>query len=93
VSEVAWAERVPAFRRGMKFRFDAVRNAWVVLGPERLFLPDEAAVEVLKLVDGTRSLGAITAVLCARFAAPHDVVLPDVAAMLQDLAEKGVMTW
>ena len=28
----------------------------MVLGPERLFVPDEQAVEVLKLVDGTRSL-------------------------------------
>jgi pyrroloquinoline quinone biosynthesis protein D len=87
------AERVPAFKRGVKFRFDTVRDAWVVLAPERLFVPDEQAVEVLKLVDGVRDLGAITADLCARFDAPRDVVLGDVAAMLDDLAEKGVMTW
>jgi pyrroloquinoline quinone biosynthesis protein D len=93
VTEPSQADRVPAFGRGMKFRFDAVRDAWVVLGPERLFLPDEHAVEVLKLVDGARSLGAITEALCARFAAPRDVVMQDVAALLEDLAEKGVMTW
>jgi pyrroloquinoline quinone biosynthesis protein D len=93
MSEVAQAERVPSFRRGVKFRFDAVRDAWVVLAPERLFLPDEHAIEVLKLVDGTRSLAAITDDLCARFAAPRDVVMADVAALLQELAEKGVVTW
>ena len=85
--------RVPAFRRGVKFRFDAVRDAWIVLAPERLFVPDEQAVEVLKLVDGTRTVAAITEELCTRFNAPPAVVMPDVAAMLQDLTEKGVMTW
>jgi pyrroloquinoline quinone biosynthesis protein D len=85
--------RIPAFRRGVKFRFDAVRDAWIVLAPERLFLPDEPAVEVLKLVDGARSLGAIVDDLCTRFDAPRDVVLADVAAMAQDLADKGVLSW
>jgi pyrroloquinoline quinone biosynthesis protein D len=45
---------VPSFRRGVKFRFDAVREAWVLLAPEKLFMPDEIAVEILKLVDGAR---------------------------------------
>ena len=93
MTETAQADRVPAFRRGTKFRFDTVRAAWVVLGPERAFLPDEQAVEVLKLVDGARSLGAIAEDLCARFNAPTDLVMADVAALVQDLAEKGVMTW
>ena len=35
-----------------KFRFDEVRQAWIVLAPERLLLPDEQAVAVLQLVDG-----------------------------------------
>jgi pyrroloquinoline quinone biosynthesis protein D len=86
-------DRVPSLKRGMKFRFDTVRDAWVLLGPERLFVPDEQAVEVLKLVDGTRTLGGIVDDLCARFSAPREVVQSDVAAMLDDLAAKGVMTW
>jgi pyrroloquinoline quinone biosynthesis protein D len=86
-------QRVPAFRRGIKFRFDTVRDAWVVLAPERLFVPDAQAVEILKLVDGVRTLGAITDDLCARFDAPRDLVIGDVAVMLDDLAEKGVMAW
>jgi pyrroloquinoline quinone biosynthesis protein D len=87
------AARVPAFRRGVKFRFDAVRDAWIVLAPERLFLPDAPAVEVLKLVDGARSLGAIVDDLCGRFDAPREVVMTDVAAMARDLADKGVLSW
>ncbi len=84
-------DTVPRFPPGVKFRFDAVRAAWVVLAPERLFLPDDQAVEILKLVDGARSLGAIADDLAARFAAPRDVIAADVAAMLGDLAEKGAL--
>ena len=42
-----------------RFRFDEVRQAWVVLAPERLLLPDEQAVEILRLIDGERAVDAI----------------------------------
>jgi pyrroloquinoline quinone biosynthesis protein D len=81
----------PRFARGVKFRMDTVRDAWVVLAPERLFLPDEHAVEVLKLVDGQRSVQGIADLLAERFAAPVEVISGDVVAMLQDLTGKGVL--
>ena len=81
---------VPVFAPGVKFRFDQQRNAWVLLAPERLFLPDEQAVEILKLVDGSRTLGAIIDDLAVRFAAPREVIAGDVGAMVDDLAGKGV---
>ncbi|MGQ0501188.1 MAG: pyrroloquinoline quinone biosynthesis peptide chaperone PqqD [Panacagrimonas sp.] len=84
-------EAVPAFGRGVKFRFDEVRKAWIVLAPERLFLPDAQAVEILKLVDGLRSVGLIADELAARFQAPRELIAADVATMLQDLADKGVV--
>lgn len=88
----AEANWVPAFAPGVKFRHDDVRQAWVVLAPERLFLPDEQAVEVLQLVDGQRSLGAIVDALAARYSgAPRELIAADVAAMLRDLAEKNVL--
>jgi pyrroloquinoline quinone biosynthesis protein D len=82
---------VPIFGAGVKFRFDTVRDAWIVLAPERLFLPDEQAVEILKLVDGARSLDAIVDELAARFEAPRELIAKDVAAMLADLAAKGAV--
>ena len=81
----------PRFARGVKFRMDKTRDAWVVLAPERLFLPDEHAVEILKLVDGQRSAQGIGDLLAERFAAPVEVISSDVVAMLQDLADKGVL--
>lgn len=84
-------DSVPAFAAGVKFRHDAVRQAWVVLAPERLFLPDETAVEILKLVDGQRSASLIVDELAARFQAPRDIIAADVATMLRELADKGVL--
>ena len=40
-------EAVLRFAPHAKFRFDEVRQAWIVLAPERLLLPDEQAVEIL----------------------------------------------
>ena len=82
---------VPAFNRGFRLRHDAVRDAWVVLAPERLFLLDEPAVEVLKLVDGARSVPDIVDILAARFDAPREAIAADVEAMLRDLADKGAI--
>ncbi|MBL6749950.1 MAG: pyrroloquinoline quinone biosynthesis peptide chaperone PqqD [Nevskia sp.] len=82
---------VPRLAPGVKFRFDEVRQAWVLLAPERLFLPDEQAVEILKLVDGARSVAAIVADLAERFEAPPELIAGDVGAMLQDLAGKGAI--
>ena len=82
---------VPAFNRGFRLRHDAVRGAWVVLAPERLFLLDEPAVEVLKLVDGVRSVPDIVDALAARFDAPRAAIAADVEAMLRDLADKGAI--
>jgi pyrroloquinoline quinone biosynthesis protein D len=82
---------VPRFPRGTRFRFDATRQAWVILAPERLIMPDEIAVEVLKLVDGARSVSVIADDLAARFAAPRDEVLGDVLSLLQELADDTVL--
>lgn len=86
------ADAIPAFRRGVRLRHDAVRDAWVLLAPERLILPDETALEILRLVDGARSLSAIANALAARYDAPADEILADVAAALGDLAAKGLVS-
>ena len=82
---------IPAFNRGFRLRHDQVRGAWVVLAPERLFLLDEPAVEVLKLVDGARSIPAIVDELAVKYNAPRELIASDVQAMLQDLVEKGAI--
>ncbi len=82
---------VPTFAPGVRLREDAVRGGWVVLAPERLFVPDAHAVEVLKLVDGARTVDAIVDDLASRYQADRQQIAHDVAAMLQDLAAKGAI--
>ena len=64
---------VLAFAPHIVFRFDEVRQRWIILAPERLMLPDEQAVEILKLVDGKTGVSAIVDSLAARYQAPQDV--------------------
>jgi pyrroloquinoline quinone biosynthesis protein D len=84
-------DAIPRFKRSVKFRFDAVRQAWIVLAPEKLFLPDEIGVEILKLVDGARPIGGIIDDLAARFDAPRDTIAADVIAALDDLSLRGAI--
>ena len=81
----------PAFNRGFRLRHDEVRGSWVVLAPERLFMLDGPAVEVLKLVDGARTVPEIVDELAVKFAAPRDVIARDVDAMLRDMSDKGAI--
>jgi len=75
------------------FRFDEARQRWIMLAPERLMLPDEQAVEILKLLDGKASVGAIADTLAGRYTeAPRELIARDVTAMLQDLADKGCLS-
>lgn len=85
------ATTVPRLPRGVRLHFDRVREAHVLLAPERAFSVDERAVSVLKLVDGTRNVGTIAAELATQFNADAAVIERDVAAMLGGLIDKRVV--
>ena len=82
----------PRFRRGVKFRYDETRQAWILLAPEKLFTPEGTAIEILKRVDGARTLEAIIDDLAGVFQAPRDLIERDVEAMMRDLEAKGVVS-
>jgi pyrroloquinoline quinone biosynthesis protein D len=89
---VVSAESVLGFAPHIVFRFDEVRQRWIILAPERLMLPDEQAVEILQLVDGKTGVSAIVDSLAARYSqAPRELIAKDVTTMLQDLADKGCL--
>jgi pyrroloquinoline quinone biosynthesis protein D len=75
----------------VKLRHDQGRGRWLILAPERVFEPDDIAVEVLKHCDGQRSVADIASVLAKEYNAPIAEITADVIAMLQDLADKGVV--
>lgn len=81
----------PRFAPGVRLHHDQARARWVVMAPERMFVPDETALEVLRLVDGIRDVDAIVAALAAKFDAPPDVIATDVQAMVEDLIARGAL--
>lgn len=81
----------PRFSPGVRLHHDQARARWIVMAPERMFVPDETALEVLRLVDGVRDIDAIVAALAARFDAPRDVIASDVRAMVEDLIARGAL--
>ncbi|WP_408736512.1 pyrroloquinoline quinone biosynthesis peptide chaperone PqqD [Acetobacter sp. UBA5411] len=84
---------VPAFARGTRLQHDRVRDQWIVQAPERAFLADPIAAEILKRVDGATSLQTIIDTLATDFAAPREVIAGDVLAMVASLAERQVLIW
>ena len=85
-------DSVPALARGVRLRFDQARSAWVLLAPERVLMPDEIAVEILKRCDGKAKVSAIVDDLARTFEADPVQVAGDVRNFLQDLADKGTVT-
>ncbi len=86
------AESKPALPRHIKLRHDKARNAWTILAPERIFTPDAIAVAVLQLCNGNRTVGDIAGELAQAYKASQATILSDITAMLQALADKGVVT-
>lgn len=81
----------PVLPRHAKLKFDATRQRFVILAPERVLAPDEIAVEILQLCDGVRDVAAMVDQLAATYAADRAAIAADVIAMLQDLADKGFL--
>jgi pyrroloquinoline quinone biosynthesis protein D len=84
-------QAVPALARGVRLRFDKARDAWVLLAPEKVLMPDQVAVEILKRCDGKASVTQIVEDLVLAFSADRDQVAADVRSFLQDLADKGLL--
>jgi pyrroloquinoline quinone biosynthesis protein D len=77
-------ETRPVMPRHVRLHFDPVRQRDVVLSPEKVFWPDEISVEILKLCDGARTVGAVADTLAAEYNAPREVILADVMEFVQE---------
>jgi pyrroloquinoline quinone biosynthesis protein D len=82
---------VPRLKPHVRLQFNEARQQWIVQAPERVLMPDEIAVAILKRCDGQCSVAAIAEGLAQEYGAPHDEVESDVVEMLQSLADKGII--
>lgn len=86
-------DTVPRLSPHMRLRQDKARGGWTIQAPERSFVLDDIAHAIVTRCDGMASVAAIVAGLCAVFpGAPPEAVERDITTLLQDLADKGVMT-
>ncbi|WP_146588755.1 pyrroloquinoline quinone biosynthesis peptide chaperone PqqD [Puniceibacterium confluentis] len=79
---------VPYLPRGVRIHRDTVRDAWVLLAPERAITLDAIAHAILTEIDGARSFGEITAALAARYNAPVEDIAKDSAGFLGALRDR-----
>lgn len=85
------ANSIPSLPRGVRTHFDKVREADVLLGPERVLMLDQIGVAVLSRVNGTASIAEISKVLSEAYDAPLDMIQKDVVEYLTDLADKRLL--
>lgn len=71
----------------VKLRHDVGRDRWVLLAPERVLTPNDIAIEVLKLCDGSRSVRDVSNLLAEEYDAPPNAILADIIPLLQKLAD------
>lgn len=85
-------DSIPRLPRHIVLRHDKLRERWVILAPERVLVPDDIAVTVLRRLDGHKTIGEIAADLARDYAAPLDRIETDITTLLQDLADKNFLT-
>jgi pyrroloquinoline quinone biosynthesis protein D len=82
------ADAVPRLWRLARLEYDSVRQRPVLLYPEGAVLLNETGAAVLELVDGTRTVGEIVAILSQRY---QTDVTGDVTEYLSRLAERELI--
>ncbi|MGH8355159.1 MAG: pyrroloquinoline quinone biosynthesis peptide chaperone PqqD [Pseudomonas sp.] len=70
-------QKVPAIRRGYRLQWEQVQGCHVLLYPEGMIKLNDSAGEILRQVDGRRSVAAIIGELQGRF--------PDVPGLDEDI--------
>ncbi|KMK65192.1 pyrroloquinoline quinone biosynthesis peptide chaperone PqqD [Puniceibacterium sp. IMCC21224] len=79
------AQDIPYLPRGVRVHRDRVRDAWVLLAPERAITLDAIGHAILTEVDGIRSLGEITTALATKYNAPAEEIIKDSTGFLTAL--------
>ncbi|HTW68429.1 MAG TPA: pyrroloquinoline quinone biosynthesis peptide chaperone PqqD [Acetobacteraceae bacterium] len=81
----------PRLAPGVRLHFDRVRNAWVLLGPERVIETEGPASEILRRCDGSRTIAQIVDELAAIYNADRTEIAGDVKEMLSELLAKRML--
>jgi len=81
----------PSLPRHVRLHFDARREAFAILSPEKVLWPDEISLAILRRCDGRTEAGAIAEALALEYGADMQEVRTDVLAFLQDWSDRMVV--
>ncbi|HEY6438608.1 MAG TPA: pyrroloquinoline quinone biosynthesis peptide chaperone PqqD [Acetobacteraceae bacterium] len=81
----------PKLAPGVRLHFDTTRQAWVLLGPERVIETEGPASEILRRCDGSRTVREIIDELAVLYTADRAEIAGDVNDMLAELATKRMV--
>jgi coenzyme PQQ biosynthesis protein PqqD len=81
----------PRLAPGVRLHFDKTRDAWVLLGPERVIETEGPASEILRRCDGTRTIAQIVEELAVIYNADRAEIAGDVSDMLAELVSKRML--
>ncbi|WP_102106562.1 pyrroloquinoline quinone biosynthesis peptide chaperone PqqD [Oceaniglobus roseus] len=84
-------EDIPVIPRGVRLHEDRVRGSWVLLAPERAIRLDPIGHAILSEIDGSRSFGAITAGLAAKYNAPEEQIAKDAGEFIEGLMNRRIL--
>ena len=78
---------------GVMLRLDKVRNHWQLLGPERVLILDEVALDVVRAAT-SKPVTVREAIddLARQFDAPREDIASDVLDVLTDMIARGFLT-
>ncbi|HUB10475.1 MAG TPA: pyrroloquinoline quinone biosynthesis peptide chaperone PqqD [Acetobacteraceae bacterium] len=81
----------PRLAPGVRLHFDRTRDAWVLLGPERVIETEGPASEILRRCDGSRTVDQIVDELAGVYNAERAQIAGDVREMLAELVAKRML--
>jgi pyrroloquinoline quinone biosynthesis protein D len=90
-NEASKPPNCPRLAPGVRLHFDATRDAWVLLGPERVVETEGPAAEILRRCDGSRTVTQIVDELAGLYSAERTVIAIDVADLLAELTAKRML--
>ena len=84
---LAEADR-PMLPRGVRVKYDPVRETWFLLGPERAIKLDPIALAILTETKDDRTFGEIVAILADTYNAPAERIAIDAGRYLRALVDR-----
>lgn len=84
-------ESRPRLAPGVRLHFDATRQAWMLLAPERVMMLDDTSLDIVQRCDGATEVAALIDDLARIYSADRSEIDSDVRALLSGLIDKRVL--